>query len=97
MKPFNLSDSNTVEEIKTREITLRNTIALADEKLNANQIEEATALYTEAKHLSLYVGNGLKTRIMNEDKDRELWHELDKKINALLRGLEFNPDCESTN
>lgn len=89
MKPFNLSDSNAAKEIKTREITLRNTIALADEKLNANQIEEATALYTEAKHLSLYVGNGSKVRIMNEDKDRELWHELDKKINALRSGIKI--------
>jgi len=58
-------------------------IILAAQKLNSNQHDEAELLYSQARDLAYYVGKGLKVRIMNEDADREMWNELNKKIEGL--------------
>jgi hypothetical protein len=86
--------TEAAEKIKKRQLKLHSTIKCADEMLTSNKIDEAKLLYLEARHLSLYTGDGLQVRIMNEDADNELWHILNKKIKAMTLQLNLKPHLD---
>jgi hypothetical protein len=83
MKVLDPLDHEAIEEVATKKSEIHRKIDLANEKLNSNQPNEAKLLFEEARDLAFHAGKGLKVRIMNEDADREMWNELNKKIESL--------------
>ncbi|HAT3863338.1 TPA: hypothetical protein JAN60_07525 [Legionella pneumophila] len=60
-------------------------MTLARQKAENNEIVDAICFYTKAQHLSLYIGEGLKATIFNENEDLKNWHAIDEIIEKLKR------------
>ena len=83
MKPINPFDQDAICEIARIQFKMHALIELAKVKEDKGQLLDALDLYQEAQHESYHVGEGPKVTIMNENIDRDNWHQLNNKIETL--------------
>jgi len=87
MKPVNQSDFEALKEITERENLIRSLVRLASEAEQLGDFYEAESLLHRAQHLSIYVGEGLRIRILNEESDFKSWRAINHAIETLVKPL----------
>ena len=83
MYAINPNDTETQNEIEMRQKKLTETIQAAIEAVNFNDKTLAITLLNEARHLSYYVGKGLRVKVQNEHSDIEMHRALTSTIDTL--------------
>ena len=83
MIPIDKNNEEIIKEIKKRKLQISELRNQAQDETKKGQYQKAITLLNQAKNLAVYISDGLKTEVMNEFSDNEIWLSINEEIQLL--------------